>query len=66
MEELNELEKKADGWLAHSTKPGIQGHLQFGHTMPLVVWTDINRTNPLFYDDLGDASAWTGQVRTYL
>ena len=58
--ERETLEERASGWLRHSLRPGDASHFQFGQIMPQVLYSDLNMTSPLMYDDIGDAAAWTG------
>ena len=58
--ERQTLEERATGWLRHSLRPGDASHFQFGQIMPQVLYSDLNMTSPIMYDDIGDAAAWTG------
>jgi len=60
--ELAALRQKPAGWYAHATGGGTAGHLQWGQAMPVVEYSDAGRTSPASYGDVGDTSAWTGQL----
>ena len=57
-----QLEAKAQAWLGHALRPGVAGHLQWGQAMPQVQYTDASMSAPLAYDDVGDTTAWSGQL----
>lgn len=56
------FEAKASGWLRHALKLGQAGHLQWGQAIPQITYQDANMTSPLAYDDVGDTTAWTGNL----
>ena len=53
---------KSRNWLEHALQRGCAGHLQWGQAIPTIVYADETRSMPAAYDDIGDTTAWTGQL----
>ena len=62
--EAAQFEAKASGRLSHALRDreGPSGHLQWGQSIPRVIFRDADRSAPLAYDDVGDTAAWTGNL----